>query len=74
MPFKTITIKKSAYDLLKKHKKKNESFTELFERTFEEPTVDIMQFAGAWSDMSDEEFKEVKKRMKYIRENFGVGG
>lgn len=69
MPFKTITIKESAYKRLKAAKRKGESFTELIERKFEEKP-DIMKYAGAWSDMTDEEYEEIKSRMKKFKEEF----
>ena len=71
MPFKTITIKKSAYDKLKRAKKKGESFTNLIERTFDEP--DIMEFAGC-IDMTDKEYenvmREIYKNRKSAEKNF----
>ncbi len=67
MPFKTITIKKSAYDLLRRKKRKGESFTALFERTYGEQKTDIMQFAGI---LSKNEADELWKNMLTYRKEF----
>ncbi len=70
MGFKTITIKDEAYDRINSAKLEGESFSELFIRKFPEPKPDIMKFAGIWKDMTDEEFKELKARMKTYRNSF----
>ena len=65
MTTKTITIMEDSYDLLLKGKRKNESFSELIRRTFKKGS--IMEFAGAWSDMSDKEADELKARLAMFR-------
>ena len=50
MGFKTITIKESAYNRLKAAKKRNESFSEFFERTIPQQK-NLTSFAGSISDV-----------------------
>jgi len=69
MPFKTITIKKSAYELLRRKKRKGESFTELFERTFGEQKPDIMRFAGT---LSKSEADNLWKNVLAYRKEFNA--
>ena len=69
MGFKTLTIKEKVYGKLVKVKPKAESFSEFLDRLVEVKTkkVDVMKFAGAWSKMSDEEFKKIKTALKEFR-------
>ena len=64
MPFKTITIKKSTFDKLKRAKRKDESFSELFDRTFAKP--DLMTGYGLLKD-SPLSTKELLDAMKKSR-------
>ena len=68
MAVKTITITKDAYEKLASNKKEGESFSELINRNFTRKgnVGDIMKFAGAWSDMSDEEADELKKNIEKL--------
>ena len=61
MGFKTITIKDELYRDLLKLKRKDESFSELFERLAKREKPDLMMFAGAWK-MSDDEWKRIGKK------------
>ena len=69
VPFKTITIKKSAYELIRRKKRAGESFTALFERTFGEQKPDIMRFAGA---LSKSEADELRKNVLAYRKEFNA--
>ena len=60
MGTKTITIMDDAYELLVRQKRPNESFSEEIRRIVPKK-VDLMQFAGAWSHISDKEIKQMKK-------------
>lgn len=66
MPFKTITIKESAYRKLKAAKRKDESFTDLIERKFKEKP-DLMKYAGI---LTDEEAEEAWNRTLEFRKAF----
>ena len=59
MVTKTITIMDDAYEMLANKKNKGESFSEVIRRLVK-PKVDIMQFAGAWKDISDKEIDDMK--------------
>ena len=72
VPFKTITIKKSAYELIRRKKRAGESFTALFESTVGEHKTDVMQFAGLWKDMPEREFEGMKKRMSDWKRDFNT--
>lgn len=64
MAVKTITVTEEAYKALANEKKKDESFSEVILRTHKRGNIeDIMKFAGAWSDMGDEEAEQIKKRI-----------
>jgi predicted CopG family antitoxin len=59
MAFKTITITENAYAAIKRMKKSDESFSELFNRIApKQVTVD--DIFGTWK-MSDKEFAQLKK-------------
>ena len=51
---KTISIMEDAYNILLKKKRSGESFSQVIRR-FASVKRDIMQFAGAWSTISDAE-------------------
>ena len=64
MVTKTLTITKEVYDLLKKLKKENESFSDLLKRlTLQINGQKLSQFFGAW-DMNDEEFSKINRIIK----------
>ena len=68
MVVKTITVTEEAYKALAGDKNANESFSEVILRTHKKKgnVEDIMKFAGAWSDMSDEEANEMKKNIEKL--------
>jgi len=70
MGFKTITIKDELYRDLLKLKRKDESFSELFERLAKREKPDLMMFAGAWK-MSDDEWKRIEKNIEREEEISG---
>ena len=73
MVTKTITVTKEAYEKLASNKKEGESFSELINRNFAKKgnVKELMKFAGAWSDMSDEEVDGIKKHIKDMRKRAG---
>lgn len=64
MGTKTISIMDDAYEILKKNKRKGESFSDVIRRTF--PRKNIMRFAGLWKNVDTEKMKkdiqELRKR------------
>ena len=66
MVTKTITIMEDAYSLLARNKLASESFSDTLRRVLSKKR-NIMEFAGAWSDMNDEEAEEMKKNMREVR-------
>lgn len=71
MATKTITIMEDAYKLMAMEKMPNESFSDLVRRKFR--NADLLQFAGAWKDMSDEQAEELKASVRAVRENMNKG-
>ncbi len=73
MAVKTITITEDAYKALAGDKTKDESFSEVILRMHKRKgnIEDIMRFAGAWSDMSDETAEKIKKHIETMRRRAG---
>ena len=67
MGTKTITIMDDAYELLVRNKKKDESFSDVVRREFSKKGS-ILDLAGAWSDLSDKDTKEMENAVKKSRE------
>jgi len=65
MTSKTISVSEDAYELLKKMKLKNESFTETIRRLAKRRR--IMDCAGLWSDVPEEEMKALESSIKELR-------
>ena len=70
MATKTITVTEEAYISLANEKKKDESFSELINRKFTKKRS-IMEFAGTWSDMGEEEANRLHKHIEDIRKRAG---
>ncbi|MEK6915457.1 MAG: antitoxin VapB family protein [Nanoarchaeota archaeon] len=66
MVVKNISIMEDVYRMLLARKKVNESFSDLLRRTVKEKR-DIMEFAGAWKNISDERIGEMKKDISEMR-------
>lgn len=60
MATRTVALDEEAYDLLKRQKKGDESFSDAVKR-LARPRRPISSFAGMWSDMSDAERKSIDR-------------
>jgi predicted CopG family antitoxin len=63
MPFKTITITLKAYETLLKLKRPRESFSDVILR-LARGVPDILELAGAWSDVTQEEAEGILKSIR----------
>ena len=68
MGTKTISIMDDVYELLAMNKNAKESFSDELRRILPRKRS-IMEFAGALSDMSDEEEARIKMRIKRLKED-----
>ena len=57
MTTKTLTIMEDAYEMLARAKRGDESFSDVIRRLTKKGS--IMEFAGAWSDLTNEEVKRM---------------
>ena len=68
MATKTITIMNDAFKLLRRSKRKSESYSEVIRREFKEKS-NIMELAGAWKDVTDKEVARMKRLTSTVSEN-----
>ncbi|MBW2974792.1 antitoxin VapB family protein [Candidatus Woesearchaeota archaeon] len=68
MGTKTISIMDEVYDLVVRHKRNDESFSDLFRREFTKKGK-ISECAGLWSHLSDKQVEDMKKSIKSLRKN-----
>lgn len=66
MTSKTISITEDVYELLNSLKKPGESFSEELER-LAKTRGNILDFAGAWSDLPKSTIREMKKNIAKLR-------
>ena len=66
MVVKNISIMEDVYKLLLINKLRNESFSDTIRRILGNKR-DIMEFAGAWKNVSDKEIDEMKKNIEILR-------
>lgn len=62
---KTITIMDDAYEMLKKSKAKDESFSDIIRKLTVKQKTDLTKWIGI---LNQEEYKNLEKDMKIIRE------
>ena len=65
MATKTISIMEDVYEILRHRKLGDESFSDVIRRSLRQP--DVMEFAGAWEHMPDEEIKKMKTEIQQRR-------
>jgi predicted CopG family antitoxin len=66
MSSKTVALDSEAYELLKRQKKDEESFSDTVKR-LARPRRPISSFGGMWSDMSEKERKELDRTYSNLR-------
>jgi predicted CopG family antitoxin len=67
METKTVALRKDAYEILRSQKRPGETFSDVVVRLAgKHPS--LSSFAGAWKDMPDDEFEEVKAILRRGRE------
>ena len=65
---KTIAISEEAYRLLLSEKREGESFSDVIIRLVKSNKRDIMEYAGIWKDMSDDEVLKLFEDLKKVGE------
>lgn len=68
MGTKTISIMNDVYKLLLINKMKDESFSDVIRRTLSKKK-NIMKFAGAWKNVSDNAINDMKNEIKKLRKS-----
>ena len=63
MTTKNISIMEDVYYLLLRNKFRNESFSDVLRRTLSKK-INIMEFAGAWKDISNEDIDKMKSNIE----------
>ncbi|BAB67037.1 antitoxin VapB family protein [Sulfurisphaera tokodaii] len=69
---KTITISEEAYRLLLSEKREGESFSDVIIRLVKSSRKNIMDYAGIWGDMNDEEVNKLFEDLKKMWERWNV--
>lgn len=67
MAVRTVALDEEAYDLLKRAKQPGESFTDAVKRVAR-PRRSLLEFAGAWGDMTPTERREMARVYREIGE------
>ena len=67
---KNIAIADDTYKLLLRHKRPDESFSEVIRERFKKR--DIADFAGLWADMPEGEWKELEANVRKARKGLNA--
>lgn len=67
MSLKRVALDPEACELLKKAKRKGETFSDVVKRIARRPAR-LMEFAGVWKEMSQEQIEEIQAVLKRSRE------
>jgi predicted CopG family antitoxin len=70
MATKTVSLRKSSYEKLKKLKKEGESFSDVVDRISEEHKQDLKQFSGTFPEIGEVEDQLQKERDKIEARSF----
>ncbi len=68
MATKNIAIMEDVYKLLLARKRASESFSDVLRREMKSKR-DIMEFAGAWKNISEEKIEEMKEDIRKMRKH-----
>jgi predicted CopG family antitoxin len=66
MVVKNISIMEDVYRLLLARKRHNESFSDVIRKTMKNKN-NIMDLAGAWKNVSDEDSEKIKDEIRILR-------
>ena len=66
MATKTITIMEDVYNLLRAARRGKESYSDILRRQLKRERS-ILDFAGAWENVSDEEIDAIKREIRLLR-------
>ena len=68
MASKTLSVTEDVYHLLAREKFKDESFSEVIKRLVK-TRGKLIDCAGLWKNLTDEDIQEMKNQIKKIRES-----
>ena len=66
MATKNIAITEEAYNLMRRHKLPNESFSQLIKERFKKGKT-LTDYAGIWADTPEEEWQEFERHVREAR-------
>ncbi len=66
---KTIAVADDVYELLRREKRGEESFSEVIRRLGQKKGS-LLEFAGAWKEIPEDEFREMKAAMESLHRPF----
>lgn len=69
MATKTVSLRETAYEKLKRLKKENESFSDVVERISEEREQNLEKFSGAFPEIGEVEEQLEKEREEFEMRN-----
>lgn len=67
MTTKTISIMSDVYKLLRARKREGDSFSDVIRKTLNK-SRSLMDFAGAWGDLTDREISEMKAAISKLKD------
>jgi predicted CopG family antitoxin len=67
MATKTVALDTEAYEMLRRHKRSDESFSDAVKR-LARPRHSLPEFAGMWRDLSARERKDLERVYKGLRD------
>ena len=67
MAQKTIALDQEAYDLLRKKKREDETFSDVVKRLAKKPRS-ILEFAGAWKNFPKDDMARIREILRMRRD------